>query len=569
MESRSNGNSVVFSSLVLSSRMAAPAKPKMSSPIDPTIDSPSPTSDSDVSAPRRAMELVEGSTPCMSGDMQCVLKTRLRISSGVLFVGFSVFLLWQIFFAQPDYPGKRFVFASHVAVTIILGAFSGLMMRGCDISLFQLRIKEGVIFGLPAIFFCIMQYTTSIHCVDQHGFLPRPSSAWLLLMFTYALFIPNSANRAVAVIGSMAAAPVVLIALLWMTDRDCGLWLGTNRQFFVELTLLMSISALVAVVGVHAIGTLRAQAFEAKQLGQYRLRELLGAGGMGDVYLADHQLLKRPCAVKVIRAEKAGDPKVLARFEREVRASAKLSHGNSIHVYDYGRTDDGTFYYVMEFLPGLNLHEIVVKFGPMPAARVIHLMRQTCGALEEAHTMGLLHRDIKPANIFAAQLGGVYDVAKLLDFGLVKPLSPEPESVDLTQEGSITGSPLYMSPEQATGDSEPDVRSDIYAMGTVMYFLLTGQPPFRGKRAVKVLIAHAVEQPVPLSEHRDDIPSDLESIVMRCLAKEPEDRFQSAKELEKALRDCIDDGAWTPDSAESWWKDHEDSTEPALEAVAG
>jgi len=515
------------------------------------------------------MALVEGSAPCMSSDMQCVLKTRLRISSGVLFIGFAAFLLWRFLFIHPDYPGANIVFASHIVVTIVLGAFSGLMMRGCETSLFQLRIKEGVIFGLPAIYFCIMQYTTASNCVEQHEFLPRPTSAWLLLIFTYALFIPNSAYRAAGIIGSMAAAPIVIVSILWATNTACEHWLAENRTFFVEMTLLMGLSALVAVVGVHTIGTLRAQAFEAKQLGQYRLRELIGAGGMGDVYLADHQLLKRPCEVKVIRPEKAGDPKVLARFEREVRASAKLSHWNSINIYDYGRTDDGTFYYVMEYLPGLNLHEIVSQYGPMPAARVIHLIRQTCGALQEAHTAGLLHRDIKPANIFAAHLGGVYDVAKLLDFGLVKPLSPEPESLELTQEGSITGSPLYMSPEQATGDSEPDVRSDIYALGTVMYFLLTGQPPFSGKRAVKVLIAHALERPVPLSEHRDDIPRDLEAIVMRCLAKEPEDRFQSAKELEKALRDCVDDGAGTPDLADLWWKEHEDSPEPALEVVAG
>ena len=183
----------------------------------------------------------------------------------------------------------------------------------------------------------------------------------------------------------------------------------------------MAIVVLIAVVGVHTIGTLRREAFAAKQLGQYRLKQRLGSGGMGEVYLAEHQMMKRPCAVKLIRPEKAGDPRMLARFEREVRATAKLSHWNSIDIYDYGRTADGTFYYVMEFLPGHNIGEIVDDYGPIPAGRTVYLMDQVCAALTEAHGIGLVHRDIKPANIFCAYRGGVFDVAKLLDFGLAKP----------------------------------------------------------------------------------------------------------------------------------------------------
>jgi eukaryotic-like serine/threonine-protein kinase len=245
----------------------------------------------------------------------------------------------------------------------------------------------------------------------------------------------------------------------------------------------------------RTINTLRTEAYRAKQLGQYKLKRLIGSGGMGDVYLAEHQLMKRPCAIKVIRAEKAGDPKVLARFEREVQATAKLSHWNSIDIFDYGRADDGTFYYVMEFLPGMNLAELIRRYGPMPASRVIHLVRQACDALQEAHEVGLVHRDIKPANIFAAVRGGQYDVAKLLDFGLAKPVANLEED-QITQEGTITGSPLYMSPEQAVGDREPDARSDIYAMGAVIYYLLTGKPPFDDERPMKVLIAHAHQSPM-------------------------------------------------------------------------
>jgi serine/threonine-protein kinase len=287
-------------------------------------------------------------------------------------------------------------------------------------------------------------------------------------------------------------------------------------------------------------------------LGRYEVLELLGAGGMGEVYLAEHQLMKRPCAIKIIRPEKAGDPKVLARFEREVQATAKLSHWNTIDIFDYGRADDGTFYYVMEYLPGMNLGEIVRRFGPMPAARAIHLVRQACEALQEAHDVGLIHRDLKPANLFAAVRGGYYDVAKLLDFGLAKPLT-NLESASLTADGTITGSPLYMSPEQASGEREPDARSDIYALGTVLYFLVAGKPPFENEKPIRVLIAHASEPVPPPSKWRDELPLDLESVIMRCLAKDPRDRYQSAIELAEALDDCEASGTWTRDDARRWW----------------
>ena len=199
---------------------------------------------------------------------------------------------------------------------------------------------------------------------------------------------------------------------------------------------------------------------------------------MGEVYLAEHRLLKRPCAVKLIHPHRASDPHLLQRFEREVQATAQLTHTNTVEMFDYGHTEDGTFYYVMEYLPGLSLAELVEKHGPLPPARAVHLLMQTCDALSEAHSRGLIHRDIKPGNIFSAQRGGYYDVAKLLDFGLAKPISADSVPVQLTQDGSITGSPLYMSPEQAIGDSEPDERSDIYSLGAVAYYLLTGRPPF-------------------------------------------------------------------------------------------
>ena len=235
-----------------------------------------------------------------------------------------------------------------------------------------------------------------------------------------------------------------------------------------------------------------------------------------------------------------------------MRATAQLSHWNTIEIFDYGHTDDGTFYYVMEYLPGKSLADLVADHGPLAPSRVVWLLEQTCEALGEAHSLGLIHRDIKPGNIFAAERGGVFDVAKLLDFGLAKPATSSGD-MNLTQEGSITGSPLFMAPEQATGDGAPDARSDIYALGAVGYYLLTGHPPFEADNPVKVLLAHAQQTVKPLSQWQPGIPADLERIILRCLAKNRDDRFPDVNSLAAALRNSSLHGAWTREDAHRWW----------------
>ena len=227
---------------------------------------------------------------------------------------------------------------------------------------------------------------------------------------------------------------------------------------------------------------------------------------MGEVYLAEHRLLKRPCALKVIRPERAGDPRSLERFEHEVRATARLSDPNIVEVYDYGRTEDGTFFYVMEYLHGLSLDELVARHGPMPPGRVIYLLRQACEALAEAHAAGLIHRDLKPANLFAARRGRRYDFVKLLDFGLVEAVAARHE-VGPSRERTVCGTPQYMAPEQITGDRAVDGRCDLYALGGVAYTLLTGRPPFEGETATQVMNAHVRDPVVPPSRHRPDIPA--------------------------------------------------------------
>ncbi len=507
------------------------------------------------------IELVHGTCRALGDELQHLLRARLRIASLVLFAGFGVFLVWkgaELLSGQTD---GLWLIGQLAFVTFVLGVCGGLLCRRCTIDTWKLRVKELIVFGLPALFLLQVQYEAMQNAASQIKTLNTPAPPWLLLAFVYALFIPNTWRRAAAVLVPVCTAPLLVSAYLWLTDDKVADELRQDPNFLIELTLIMLIGLTVTVVGVHTIGTLRREAHKAKQLGQYQLRQRLGGGGMGEVYLAEHRFMKRPCAIKLIKPERAGDARVLIRFEREVRATAKLSHWNSVDIYDYGRAKDGTFYYVMEYLPGLNLNELVSRFGPLPAARVIHLIRQACDALREAHGVGIIHRDIKPANIIAAERGGIYDVAKLLDFGLAKPLD-EGQDGHLTREGSITGSPLYMSPEQVMGEEDLDGRSDIYSLGAVAYFLLTGRPLFQETRAMKILLAHAHETPRNPSELNADVPADLERVVIGCLAKRREDRYQSAQELMDALDQCADAGNWTREHAELWWRDNGDKIKP-------
>lgn len=524
------------------------------SPIDITLEAPSDSRD--CSQSRCLIHLAAGSSAGATGETESILRARLRLVTLLLFAGFSVFFVWHTSLVSFQLPGFVICYVAHAASTILLGALAMLLYSRFPLSMNGLRVCEALAFGIPAAFFFLLHHYRTIDMVETSKTLPGLSGMWLLLIFTYALFIPNHWRRAAVVIGLMAMLPVAMSAMTALMHRGSADLFVQDTRVLIEMVLLLGVSSLTAVWGVHTINTLRSEAYKARQLGQYKLKQLIGQGGMGEVYLAEHQLMKRPCAIKVIRPEKAGDSRVLARFEREVQTTAKLSHWNSVDIFDYGRADDGTFYYVMEFLPGMNLSELVRRFGPLPASRAIHLVRQACDALQEAHQMGLIHRDLKPANLFAASRGGVFDVSKLLDFGLAKPLVGV-DATQLTQDGTITGSPLYMSPEQATGDGEPDARSDIYSLGAVLYYLLTGQPPFSDEKPLKVLIAHAHETPQPPSQLNSNVPEDVEQVVLRCLAKSPEDRYQSAADLAAALEECLDMGKWTREDARRWWQTHD------------
>ena len=271
----------------------------------------------------------------------------------------------------------------------------------------HIQVVEILIFAAPCLFLCMVSYF-QIQLSMHQGYIRPVVEPWLMVIFAYSILIPNTWQRAAVFIVPIAVAPAIILTFAYVLAPEKAQSLVPPSEFWgtaIVIVLSMTLATSIGLWGVYSIGSLRKEAYEARQLGQYRLGEKLGAGGMGEVYLAEHLMLKRPCAIKLIRPEKAGNPENLVRFEREVRATAKLSHWNSVDVFDFGRSDDGTFYYVMEYLPGLTTQQLVEVSGPLPSGRVVYLMVQTCAALAEAHRKGLIHRDIKPANLFAARRG--------------------------------------------------------------------------------------------------------------------------------------------------------------------
>ena len=501
---------------------------------------------------RANVAMIDAPQPRLAEVTASLLRRRLRAASLVLLIAVGLLFVRGLFVPIP------FRWPLAVLLFVLLGSYL-FLKSGVSLSLQQLRRVELTLFGLIGVQLVWMQTVlisdASIAGDPLQVAVPMQMGilSWFAIILLYGMFIPNTWQRAALMIVPPALAPLAVIGVLCL--RNPVIAAAASAAQIKEAAILFLVGSAASIYGTHTINSLRTEAFKAKQFGQYRLKQLLGKGGMGEVYLAEHQLLKRPCAIKLIRPGQGADPTAIARFEREVRATAKLSHWNTVNVYDYGRTDDGTFYYVMEYVHGLSLADLIKTYGPMPPERVVYLLLQICRALTEAHHSGLIHRDIKPANIFASKQGGVYDVAKLLDFGLVKYVAhpSDEESMQLTQVGSYSGSPMYMSPEQATSETDPDARSDIYSLGAVAYFLLTGQPPFQGTNPIRLMIAHARDEVVPASQLVANVPQDLEDVILRCLAKKPIERFKDVCDLQQALARCRCADLWTEQRAADWW----------------
>jgi serine/threonine-protein kinase len=320
----------------------------------------------------------------------------------------------------------------------------------------------------------------------------------------------------------------------------------------------VSISPAFAVVlayfGARMIYAIGLDVSRARLLGAYQLDSRLGAGGMGEVWRASHRMLARPAAVKLIAPRHLGDDThaVLTRFEQEAQATALLRSPHTVEVYDFGLSSDGSFYYVMELLDGLDLQKLVDTHGPIPASRVVYILRQVCHSIGEAHAAGMVHRDIKPANIFVCRYGSDFDFVKVLDFGLVK-TQKLVEDAAVTQKGQFIGTPAFFAPEMAL-DSEIDGRADIYSLGCVAYWLLTGSFVFEADNPMALAAKHLREEPAPPSKRTGiEIPTDLEEVVLDCLRKNPVDRPSSAEELANRLSDCAV-VAWTNQDSHRWWQ---------------
>lgn len=383
---------------------------------------------------------------------------------------------------------------------------------------------------------------------------------WLIV---FTMMVPTSPGRALCLALSTALCdPLALYFTVHMGAPMPSV--GMQAMLFVPTGVAVA-AAVSASAILHRMGR---DIERAEGMGSYKLVEKLGQGGMGEVWRAVHNTLARPAAIKLIRPEAlAGGSEdgatVSRRFEREAQATAQLKSDHAIELYDYGQQDDGTLYYVMELLEGVDLEGYVKRFGAMPAGRVVHILRQCCHSLAEAHAAGLVHRDIKPANIYLCRYGLDVDYVKVLDFGLVKrslgDSSAGVEGTKLTMEGQISGTPAYMAPEVALGEESLDGRVDLYSLGCVAYWLVAGTTVFDAPTPIKMLLLHANEPPPPPSERPDcNLPAELEALILRCLAKDPEDRPQTAQELDAALAilqqnsDC----RWSDGKAHHWWDAH-------------
>ncbi len=433
------------------------------------------------------------------------------------------------------------------------------------------RIRAELLLDLGLIFEVIGAFGISMSSIygsfrvynpelmETMGFTGIPwECVWIII---FPMFAPASPRKVLlASLGAASMGPLVMLFSIFTGATSPEMPVSVIAYYYLFSTYLCAILAFFSSFWIRKLGK---QVKAARAIGQYELAEMLGKGGMGEVWRARHRLLAKPAAIKLIRPEALGGDEatriaLFRRFEREARATAALNSVHTISVYDFGLTPDGAFYYVMELLDGIDLETLVKKHGPQPAGRVIHLLRQACHSLGEAHATGLVHRDIKPANLFTCRLGPDRDFVKVLDFGLVKTdNTADPEASRLTQEGIAFGTPGYMAPEMAMGAGASDGRADLYALGCVGYWLLAGEPVFEGDTPLATVLHHVRTPPErPSLRTEVEIPEDLEALIMVCLAKVPDDRPQSAVEIEKHLAACAAAGDWTLSAADTWWDRH-------------
>ncbi len=474
----------------------------------------------------------------------CILLLGLTVINSIMFevVGFE---------ANRAIRYTGLAVAVFVNLTVFFLARSGKVTAG---RLLNLGMAYEVVLAAVLSYSTVeLTWFTSVRA----GFILSPVAIWILI---FPMVVPNTTQK--TLIASVAAALTEPMTVVLLVAAGVG-GMPTLGGFVRNLWPTV-VAIVIAVAIARLIYGLGEEISRARAMGSYKLTSLLGRGGMGEVWRGKHRLLSRDAAVKLIRPRELDSTDesraltVLKRFEREVQATAVLRSPHTIEVYDYGIAQDGTFYYVMELLNGLDLQDLAEKFGPQPAGRVVHILKQACHSLHEAHVGGLIHRDIKPSNLFLCRYGLDADFIKVLDFGIVKQdLGHDDDGRHLTEVGMVSGTPAYLAPEQAAEGKEPDGRADLYALGCVGYWLLTKQLVFDKMSPMAFVVAHSNDEPPPISTRTsNEVPSDLEDVIMSCLAKDPNDRPRDAMELARRLGSVAAANAWTQETADEWWVEH-------------
>jgi len=500
---------------------------------------------------------LSSTTASFEEEQQELLDGRLKV---VFLLGFAIALAVHFFYSG--------IVEYHPQVDTPLNAWVSSIY---DLFLFSLGVAAATLFvhrwslrHLLVIDYTILTFNILVMLFIAIVFDGNeiPAFGLALILFIHAAFIPVPVASQIglaltATLGFAGMAAVGYAVVPGVRDfwEANGGAIGFET-FLLEGTFQVAILALVSVLITKALYHLRRSLHKAKRFGNYVVKRDLGEGGMGQVYVAQHALMCRPAAVKVMKSQSGDGPAALARFEREVQLSSTLTHPNTIMIYDYGRSGGDTFYYAMEYLEGLDLQALVDRFGPLGPERAAFILAQVCGSLAEAHEARIIHRDIKPSNIFLTSRGGIYDFVKVLDFGLAKQIERD-EAAAITKTGLLFGTPRYMAPESVSGSGEVDGRGDLYCLGAVSYWMLTGRPPFESRSCVEAIVDHVKTAPKPPSEFCElPIPPELDAVVLRCLEKRPEDRFQSATEVADALRAIPFAEPWTQARAREWWKLH-------------